>query len=491
MFEQNKERNLSMVMDFYELTMANGYFKDGVGERLAAFDVFYRQNPDGGGFAIFAGLEQIVEYIENLHFSEQDVAFLRAQGLFDEAFLDYLAHFRFTGSLYALREGTVMYPGTPVITVVAPVIQAQLVETALLLEVNHQSLIATKASRIVRAAQGRGVSDFGARRAHNMDSAVYGARAAYLGGVDATATVLAGQMFHIPVTGTMAHSYVMFYGDERMAFEKYARTYPDACVLLVDTYDVLQSGVPNAIRVAQEVLAPMGKRLMGIRIDSGDLAYLSKKARGMLDEAGLQDCRILASGSLDEDTITSLLNQGARLDGFGVGERLITARSEPVFGAVYKLCAVEENGELRPRIKISENVEKITNPGLKRLLRVYDGEGKSVADLMTLRGEPLPGDEPYRYVDPVRPWRVRYFEHCTYEELQQPIFENGKRVYDLPGLEESRAYVRRQLQQQVWEEEQRIQNPHVHYVDMSPRLYELKMNMLHGEHGAKGGQGGC
>ena len=391
MFEQNRERNLSMVMDFYEMTMANGYFQDGVGARQAAFDVFYRQNPDGGGFAIFAGLEQIVQYIENLHFSAQDIDFLRAQGMFSAEFLDYLAHFHFSGSVYALKEGTVMYPGTPIVTVVAPVIEAQLVETALLLEINHQSLIATKASRIVRAAQGRGVSDFGARRAHNMDSAVYGARASYLGGVDATATVLAGQMFGIPVTGTMAHSYVMFYGDERMAFEKYARTYPDACVLLVDTYDVLQSGVPNAIRVAKEVLEPMGKRLKGVRIDSGDLAYLSKKTRAMLDAAELADCKILASGSLDENTITSLINQGARLDGFGVGERLITARSEPVFGAVYKLCAVEEDGQFTPRIKISENVEKITNPGIKRLLRVYDQDGKSVADLMTLRDEPLPG----------------------------------------------------------------------------------------------------
>ena len=416
MFEQNRERNLSMVMDFYEMTMANGYFQDGVGARQAAFDVFYRQNPDGGGFAIFAGLEQIVQYIENLHFSAQDIDFLRAQGMFSAEFLDYLAHFHFSGSVYALKEGTVMYPGTPIVTVVAPVIEAQLVETALLLEINHQSLIATKASRIVRAAQGRGVSDFGARRAHNMDSAVYGARASYLGGVDATATVLAGQMFGIPVTGTMAHSYVMFYGDERMAFEKYARTYPDACVLLVDTYDVLQSGVPNAIRVAKEVLEPMGKRLKGVRIDSGDLAYLSKKTRAMLDAAELADCKILASGSLDENTIPSLINQGARLDGFGVGERLITARSEPVFGAVYKLCAVEEDGQFTPRIKISENVEKITNPGIKRLLRVYDQDGKSVADLMTLRDEPLPGAEPYRYVDPIRPWRVRYFENCVYEE---------------------------------------------------------------------------
>ena len=361
MFEQNRERNLSMVMDFYEMTMANGYFQDGVGARQAAFDVFYRQNPDGGGFAIFAGLEQIVQYIENLHFSAQDIDFLRAQGMFSAEFLDYLAHFHFSGSVYALKEGTVMYPGTPIVTVVAPVIEAQLVETALLLEINHQSLIATKASRIVRAAQGRGVSDFGARRAHNMDSAVYGARASYLGGVDATATVLAGQMFGIPVTGTMAHSYVMFYGDERMAFEKYARTYPDACVLLVDTYDVLQSGVPNAIRVAKEVLEPMGKRLKGVRIDSGDLAYLSKKTRAMLDAAELADCKILASGSLDENTITSLINQGARLDGFGVGERLITAERQGLrqgHGGVRRGVQAVRGGGRRPVHPAHQDIRK-------------------------------------------------------------------------------------------------------------------------------------
>ena len=389
-----------MVMDFYELTMSNGYFRDGVSDARVAFDVFYRKNPDNGGFAIFAGLAQVVEYIRSLHFTEDDIAFLRAQGIFDEGFLDYLRHFRFTGDLYALREGTVMYPNTPVVTVVAPLIEAQIVETAILLEINHQSLIATKANRIVRAAQGRVVSDFGARRAHNIDSAVYGARASYIGGVDSTATVLAGQMFNIPVSGTMAHSWVMFYPDEYTAFEKYARAYPDGCTLLVDTYDVLESGVPNAIRVAKEVLEPMGKRLRGIRLDSGDLAYLSKKSRAMLDEAGLTDCRIVASNSLDEMTISSLLSQGAKIDIFGVGERLITARSEPVFGAVYKLVAVEENGRFVPRIKISENVEKVTNPGLKRLLRVYDQHGKSVADLLTLAEEPLPGAEPYRFVDP-------------------------------------------------------------------------------------------
>lgn len=481
MFEQYRERNLTMVMDFYELTMANGYFGDNQTEAWAAFDVFYRKNPDDGGFAIFAGLEQVVNYVENLHFSAADIEFLRERQIFSEDFLKYLAEFKFTGSIYSLREGTIMYPDTPVITVVAPLIQAQLVETAILLEINHQSLIATKANRIVRAADGRAVSDFGARRAHNIDSAVYGARAAYIGGAVSTATVLAGQIFDIPVSGTMAHSWVMFYGDERVAFEKYARAYPDACTLLVDTYDVLDSGVPNAIAVAKEVLEPMGKRLQGIRLDSGDLAYLSKKARIMLDEAGLEDCKIVASNALDEETIASLLSQGAKIDVFGVGERLITARSEPVFGAVYKMCAVMENGKFAPRIKISENVEKITTPGLKRLVRVYNEQGRGLADLLMLRDEPMPGDEPYRYIDPVHPWRVRYYENCTFEDMHIKVFENGKKLYESQPLSKIRDYVREQLENRVWEEELRFNNPHTHYLDLSPALYELKQNMLHEE----------
>ena len=481
MFKQDRARNLSMVMDFYELTMSNGYFRDGVKDVQVAFDVFYRRNPDGGGFAIFAGLEQVADYVEHLHFTDMDIEFLREQNIFCEEFLTYLRNFRFSGSIYAMPEGTVMYPNTPVLTVVAPLIEAQLVETAILLEINHQSLIATKACRIVRAAEGRIVSDFGARRAHNIDSAIYGARAAYIGGVHSTATVLAGQMFDIPVSGTMAHSWVMFYGDEYTAFERYAHTYPDACTLLVDTYDVLESGVPNAIRVAKEVLEPMGKRLKGVRIDSGDLAYLSKRTRTMLDEAGLTDCKIVASNSLDEFTITSLLSQGAKFDIFGVGERLITARSEPVFGAVYKLAAVEQEGKFVPRIKISENVEKITNPGRKRLLRVYDESGKSVGDLLTLWDDEIPSGEKIRYVDPVHPWRQKYFENCTFRNLIEPLFENGVRVGGHPDVHEIREYVKQQLATEIWEEEQRFENPHTHYVDMSPALYELKMNLLHEE----------
>lgn len=477
--KQFHERNLSMVMDFYEMTMANGYFGDQDTSKKVAFEVFYRKNPDKGGFAIFAGLEQIVEYIENLHFSKEDVDYLRSRGLFGEEFLTYLSEFHFSGDLFAFPEGTIMYPDEPVITVVAPLIDAQLIETAILLEVNHQSLIATKARRIVRAADGRAVSDFGARRAHNMDSAVYGARAAYLGGVDGTATVLAGQMFDIPISGTMAHSWVMYYEDEFTAFRKYAERYPDTTVLLVDTYDVLKSGVPNAIRVAKEILELLGKRLKGIRLDSGDLAYLSKKSRKMLDEAGLTDCKIIASNSLDEFTITSLIRQGACIDSFGVGERLITAKSDPVFGAVYKITAVEEGKRFSPRIKLSENVEKITNPGLKKVYRVYNKDGKAIADLLSKADETVSFEHPFRYVDPVKPWKNRTFEQCTIKEMQVQIFKDGTLVYELPSLEQIKAYVERQLKSEIWEEEQRFENPHIHYMDMTPDLYEMKMALLH------------
>lgn len=371
-----------------------------------------------------------------------------------------------------------MYPNEPVLTVVAPLIDAQLIETAILLQINHQSLVATKARRIVQAADGRAVSDFGARRAHNMDAAVYGARAAYIGGVTGTATVLAGQMFDIPVSGTMAHSWVMYFEDEYTAFRKYAEAYPDATVLLVDTYDVLNSGIPNAIRVAREVLEPMGKRLKGIRLDSGDLAYLSKKARKMLDAAGLTDCKIVVSNSLDEYTITSILNQGGKIDSFGVGERLITAKSEPVFGAVYKIAAVEQDGVFKPRIKVSENAEKITNPGLKQVYRIYDENGKSVADLIARADEEIDLTKPYRYIDTAKPWAVRYFENCTCRRLQEKVIENGRVVCAPKTIGEIRAYVRKQLEGEVWQEEQRFENPHIHYMDMSPALYELKMEML-------------
>lgn len=476
---QSMNRNLTMVMDFYEMTMSNGYFKDGVKDTKVAFDVFYRKNPDSGGFAIFAGLEQIVDYIENLSFSDEDIEYLSEQNMFSEEFLKYLKEFEFTGDIYAFPEGTVMYPNEPVITVVAPLIDAQLIETAILLQVNHQSLIATKTRRIVSAAKGRAVSDFGARRAHNMDAAVYGARAAYIGGAVGTATVLAGQMFDIPINGTMAHSYVMFYKDEFIAFKKYAQTYPDSTTLLVDTYDVLKSGIPNAIRVAKEVLHPIGKRLKGIRIDSGDLAYLTKKARKMLDDAGLEDCKIVISNSLDEFTITSILGQGGCVDSFGVGERLITAKSEPVFGAVYKLAAVEdENGNFVPRIKISENIEKITNPGLKKVYRIIDEEGRAIADMLAKADEKVDMSKPFRYVDPDKPWKNRFFENCNAKELQIPVILNGKVVYEKQSLKDIAEYVRKQLSEEIWEEEQRFENPHRHYMDMTPDYYELKMQLL-------------
>lgn len=475
---QHAERNLSMVMDFYELTMSNGFFKENQRDELVVFDVFYRSNPDNGGYSIFVGLEQIIEYIENLHFSEEDIDYLREKGIFQEEFLQYLAEFKFSGDVYALAEGTVMYPNEPILTVIAPVIDAQLIETAILLEINHQSLIATKTRRICNAAGKCAVSDFGARRAHNMDAAVYGARAAYIGGASSTATVLAGQMFDIPVSGTMAHSWVMYFQDEYTAFSKYAAMYPDATTLLVDTYDVLRSGVPNAIRVAKEVLEPMGKRLKGIRLDSGDLAYLSKKARKMLDEAGLTDCIIVASNSLDEFTIQSLLSQGACIDSFGVGERLITSKSEPVFGAVYKIAAVRKNDVFEPRIKISENVEKITNPGFKELYRVYDQNHKAIADLIACREEMIEGDQPVEYIDPKKPWKKRYFENCTFKPLLEPVFLQGKLVRERKSVREIREFVSRQLSEEIWEEEQRFVNPHVHYLNMTPSYYWMKTTLL-------------
>mgnify|MGYP000855047509 CR=1 FL=1 len=478
---QFESRNITMMMDLYELTMAYGYFREGAEARKtrASFDVFFRRHPDGGGFSIFAGLEQIIEYIENMHFSAADIAYLRDLSLFDADFLDYLADYRFTGNIRAFREGTIMYPEEPILTVTAPIIDAQLVETAILAEINHQSLIATKTRRIVRAASGRGVSDFGARRAHNVDAAVYGARAAYIGGAGSTATVLAGQLFGIPVSGTMAHSWVMYHEDEYTAFRKYAETYPDNAVFLIDTYDVMHSGVPNAIRAAKEVLAPLGKRLKGVRIDSGDLAYLSKRVRTQLDAAGLTDCKIIASNSLDEYTISSILNaQGGKIDGFGVGERLITSKSEPVFGAVYKLAAIEKDGKTLPKIKVSETVEKITNPGRKKIYRIYDKEGHAIADLIALAEETVDMSRPYRYIDPKKPWKSRFFTNCTARELQHDVIKDGKCVAQRPSLGEIRRYVKEQLDKEIWQEEQRFENPHTHYLDMSPAYYEMKLALL-------------
>lgn len=475
---QFDKRNISMMMDLYEMMMANGYFANKCKDQKVVFDVFYRKNPDNGGYAIFAGLDQIIEYVENLHFSKEDISYWRSLNLFGEDFLKYLADFHFTGDIYAFKEGTIMYPNEPILTVKANLIDAQLIETAILTQINHQSLIATKTSRIVRAAQGRAVSDFGARRAHNIDAAVYGARAAYIGGASSTATVLAGQKFSIPVSGTMAHSWVMYFKDEYEAFRRYAEIYPDNTLLLVDTYDVLRSGIPNAIKVAKEFLEPKGYRLKGVRLDSGDLAYLSKKVRKMLDDAGLADCKIVVSNSLDEYTITSILNQGGKIDSLGVGERLITAKSDPVFGAVYKIAAVEENGRYSPRIKISETVEKITNPGLKRVYRIYERSGHAVADLITNADEKPDLSRPYRYIDPEKPWKNRVFENVTAKNLQQLAVKDGKRVMEKSSLDEIKAYVQHQLENEIWQEEQRFENPHRHYLDMSPAYYEMKMELL-------------
>ena len=476
--------NPAMVMDLYELTMANGYFLDGESRNArVAFDVFFRRNPDEGGFSVFAGLEQIVDYLDTLHFEPEDIGYLRSLGQFDERFLDYLKDFRFRGDVYAFPEGSVIYPGEPVITVQADIVEAQLIETELLAQFNHQSLIATKARRIVQAAGGRAVSDFGARRAHGNDAAVYGARACCIGGVAGTATVLAGQRFGIPVSGTMAHSWVMLYEDELTAFRRFAERYPDNCILLVDTYDVIDSGMPNAIRVFREMRERgIRSRSYGIRIDSGDLAYLTKRARAMLDEAGFEDAKIIISNSLDEYTITSILEQGGQVNAFGVGERMITSRSEPVFGGVYKLCAVNRGGVWEPRIKVSDTVEKTTNPGLKEVYRIYNEQGRAVADLICLHGEEPDLTKPYRFIDPLRPWKVLYLENCTAKKMQVQVLKDGCRCFAPEPLTDIAARLRRQLESEIWQEEQRFSNPHRHYLDMSPAYYEMKMDLLAKSH---------
>ena len=479
MAQHGEHRNISMVMDLYELTMANGYFRQHPTRPKVAFDVFFRKNPEGGGFSLFAGLEQILTYLENMHFAPEDIAYLRSLKLFDAAFLSYLAQFRFKGDVYAFPEGTVMYPREPILTVVADLIEAQLIETEVLAQINHQSLIATKARRIVRAAAGHAVSDFGARRAHNNDAAVYGARAACIGGISGTATVAAGQYFDLPVSGTMAHSWVMFYQDELEAFRRFAAIYPDNCILLVDTYDVLKSGLPNAIQVFHEMREKgLHSKNYGIRIDSGDLAYLTKTARARLDQAGFDDAKIVISNSLDEYTITSILSQGGTVDAFGVGERMITSKTDPVFGAVYKLCAVERNGVMEPRIKVSEVIEKVTDPGLKEVYRIYDANGRAVAELIAKKGEPIDLDHPDAFIDTDRPWKVRHFEHCTARKLQRLVMKDGRRTEAPMSVTEIAAHVKRQLDAEIWEEEQRFENPHKHFRDMTPAYYQMKMQML-------------
>ncbi len=472
------ERNYTLLCDYYELTMGNGYFELGKGDEIAYFDVFFRKIPDGGGFAIAAGLEQVIDYIKNLHFSPADIDFLRGKGIFSEGFLSYLANFRFTGDIFAVPEGTPIFPGEPILTVRAPSIEAQFIETYVLLALNHQSLIATKANRVVRAAGGRPVAEFGSRRAQGGDGAILGARAAYIGGCAATACTLSDKEYGIPATGTMAHSWVQMFDSEYEAFVAYCRIYPQNATLLVDTYDVLRSGVPNAIRAFREVLVPMGITHCGIRLDSGDIAYLTKKARKMLDEAGFTDCKIVISNSLDENIIRDIIQQGAKIDSFGVGERLITAKSDPVFGGVYKLVAKEEGGTVVPKIKISENPEKITNPHFKKVYRIYDKTtGTATADLMCVYDETIDETKPLELFDPVETWKRKTCTDYLAKELLVPIFRNGECVYDTPDIDEIRAYCKAQIMT-LWDEVKRFENPHRYYVDLSQKLWDIKQNLL-------------
>lgn len=472
------ERNLSMLVDFYEFTMANGYFKNNLKDKIVYFDMFFRKNPDNAGFAIVAGLDQVIEYIKGLNFTKNDIEYLRERKLFSEEFLEYLLNFKFTGDIYAIEEGTPVFPNEPLITVKAKVIEAQLIETMLLLTINHQSLIATKANRIRRAAEGKEVLELGARRSQGYDAAIYGARAAYIGGVDGTANTIADEIFGVKAVGTMAHSWIQLFGDEYKAFETYAKTYPDNCVLLIDTYNVLKSGIINAIKVSKDVLEPQGNTLKGVRLDSGDLAYLSKEVRKILNINGLENCKILASNSLDEYIIADLMNQGACIDIFGVGERLITAKSEPVFGGVYKLVAVENDGNIVPRIKLSENIEKVTNPGYKTVWRLFDKDNnKAIADVLTLGNEIIDDSKDYEIFDPIYTWKRKVVKNYYAKKIQVPIFIQGKCVYKTPKLDDIRKYSLEQVES-LWDEVKRFNNPQGYYVDLSEKLWNLKNDMI-------------
>ena len=473
--------NYTMLCDFYELTMANGYFVKGMADRITYFDIFFREIPDGGGFAIAAGLEQIIDYVKNLHFTEDDIEYLRDRDCFDERFLEMLHNFRFTGDIWAVPEGTPIFPSEPVITVRAPAYQAQFIETYLLLVFNHQSLVATKANRIVRAAEGRPVSEFGSRRAQGASAAILGARAAYIGGCSSTACAIADERFGIPAVGTMAHSWVQMFDSEYEAFDSYCKLYPNAATLLVDTYNVLKSGVPNAIKAFKA----NGITKCGVRIDSGDITYLTRKTRRLLDEAGMTDCKIVVSNSLDEYIIRDTIQQGACIDSFGVGERLITSKNSPVFGGVYKLAAIErEDGTIVPKIKISENTAKITNPHYKKLYRIYEGDsGKAIADLITVHDEVIDTSKPLELFDPEHIWKRKVLEDYRIEELQKPIFLGGKCVYESPTASEIRDYCAAQLDLQ-WDEVKRFENPHNYYVDLSQKLWDVKQALLSGKYKA-------
>lgn len=474
----DKNNNLTMLMDFYELTMANGYFKNGVHEKTAYFDMFFRNIPDNGGFAIMAGVEQLVEYLNNLKFTDDDIDFLRQKG-FGEEFLDYLRNFKFECDVWAVREGTPIFPKEPIVIVKGPVAQAQLIETMVLLTINHQSLIATKSNRIVRAAQGKPIMEFGSRRAQGYDGAIYGARASYIAGCAGTACTISDKEFGVPALGTMAHSWVQSFESEYEAFKAYAEEYPDKCTLLIDTYNVLKSGLPNAIKVFNEVVVPKGFRPKGVRIDSGDITYLSKKCRKMLDEAGFEDCGIVASNSLDEYIIRDMLIQGAEITSFGVGERLITSSSNPVFGGVYKLAAIEDsNGEMVPRIKVSGNVAKITNPCAKRVFRLFDREtNKALADVVTLEKETIDDTKELEIFDPESTWKRKTLDNFRAEPLLIPLFKGGKCVYEYPPVGEIRDYCAEQVDT-LWDEVKRFENPHKYYVDLSQKLWDEKDRLL-------------
>ena len=473
------KRNLTMLCDYYELTMSNGYHTCGFKDKIVYFDVFYRNNPDNGGYAIAAGLEQIVEYINDLHFDDEDIEYLRGRKCFSEEFLDYLKDFRFTGDIWAIPEGTVVFPGEPLMIVRAPVIEAQFIETYVLMMINHQSLIATKASRITRAAKGRTVSEFGSRRAQGADAAILGARAAYIGGCNSTACAIADEAYGVPAGGTMAHAWVQMFDTEYEAFKTYCEIYPNNATLLVDTYNVIDSGIPNAIRAFREVLLPKGITKCAVRLDSGDVTYLTKKIRKMLDDAGFEECKIVVSNSLDEYIIRELIRQGAEIDAFGVGERLITAKSDPVFGGVYKVCAVEnEDGTVTPKIKISENVGKITTPHFKKVYRLRGREtGKAEADLICVFDETVDDSKPIEIFDPQHTWKRKVLDNFTATELLVPVFKNGKQVYELPTIEEIRQHCKDEIEG-MWDEVRRFTNPHNYYVDLSQKLWQVKHDML-------------
>lgn len=477
------QQNLTLLTDLYELTMMQGYFKEKDANETVIFDAFYRSNPGGNGYAICAGLEQVIEYINNLHFDQEDIAYLKTTGLFEDDFLDYLEHFRFSGDIYAIPEGTVVFPREPLVKIIAPIMEAQLIETALLNIINHQSLIATKTARVVYAANGDGVMEFGLRRAQGPDAGIYGARAAMIAGCIGTSNVLAGKMFHVPVKGTHAHSWIMSFPDELTAFRAYAKLYPSACILLVDTYDTLKSGVPNAIKVFTEMReAGIPLTFYGIRLDSGDLAYLSKKAKKMLDEAGFTDAVISASNDLDETLINSLKIQGAAINSWGVGTNLITSKDCPSFGGVYKLAAVldKKTGQFMPKIKLSENAEKITNPGNKAIKRIYSKEtGKIIADLICLEGEKYEESNSLLLFDPIETWKKTHLAPHTYtiRDLMVPVFQKGQCVYQSPSVMDIQAYCKRELDT-LWDESRRLVNPHEVHVDLSNQLWHMKNQLL-------------